>query len=61
MAEKKLKVIQIRSGLGRGKSQLATLKGLGLGRIGKTRVLENTPSVKGMVNKVEHLIKVEEV
>lgn len=53
-------VTQIKSGAGRVKSQQATLTGLGLGRIGKTRTLEATPAVQGMINKVAHLIEVKQ-
>lgn len=61
MASKKtVKVTQIKSSIGHGKDQIATLKGLGLNKIGRTSELEDTPSVRGMINKVAHLIKVEE-
>lgn len=53
-------VTQIGSPIGREKSQRATLKGLGLNKLHKTRELEDTPSVRGMINKVKHLVKVEE-
>lgn len=53
-------VTQVKSGAGRIKSQQATLTGLGLGRIGKTRTLEATPAVQGMINKVAHLIEVKQ-
>lgn len=55
----KLKVTQIASSIGRRKDQLATLLGLGLTRMGRTRVLVDTPSVRGMILKVRHLVKVE--
>jgi large subunit ribosomal protein L30 len=55
-----LKVTQIRSASGSTDRQRKTLTGLGLGRIGKTRVLEDTPSIRGMVEKVKHLVNVEE-
>jgi large subunit ribosomal protein L30 len=51
-------VTQTKSSAGRIKSQQATLTGLGLGRIGKTRTLQATPAVQGMIDKVAHLIKV---
>lgn len=61
MATKKtVKVTQIKSSIGHGKDQIATLKGLGLNKLGRTAVLEDTPAVRGMINKVAHLIKVEE-
>ena len=62
MATKKktVKVTQVRSSIGHGKDQIATLKGLGLNKIGRVSELEDTPSVRGMIKKVAHLIKVEE-
>ena len=54
---KKIKVILIKSGIGRKNDQKKTLIGLGLTRIGKIRELEDTPSVRGMINKVSHLVK----
>ncbi len=57
----RLKVTQVRSAIGRPPKQRATLKGLGLGRPGKSRVLKDTPEVRGMVRKVAHLVKVEPV
>ena len=50
-----------RSMIGRPQDQRATLRGLGLNRIGKTVRLEDTPSVRGMVKKVIHLVEVKEV
>ncbi len=47
-----------RSGIGRPKTQRATLKGLGLTRLHKTVVLKDTPEIRGMVRKVIHLIEV---
>ncbi|MGB1876100.1 MAG: 50S ribosomal protein L30 [Rhodospirillaceae bacterium] len=52
-------VTQIGSPIGRHKSQRATLKGLGLDKMHSTRTLEDTPSVRGMINKVSHLVRVE--
>ncbi|EGE47955.1 50S ribosomal protein L30 [Acetobacter pomorum DM001] len=61
MSDKKtFKVVQIASGNGRKPGQQATLIGLGLNKIGRERVLEDTPSVRGMVRKVAHLVKVED-
>ena len=59
MATKKLKVTQVGSSIGRPKDQLATLLGLGLTRMGRTRVLDDTPSIRGMIRKVQHLVRVE--
>ena len=61
MAEKKtVRVTQIGSPIGRRGDQRATLIGLGLNKMHRTRELEDTPSVRGMINKVSHLLKVEE-
>ena len=49
-----------RSAIGRPQDQRATLKGLGLQRLGMTVSLEDTPSVRGMVKKVLHLVEVTE-
>jgi large subunit ribosomal protein L30 len=54
--KKTLKVTQIRSANRRTKDQEATLIGLGLNKIGRSRELEDTPSVRGMIEKVKHLI-----
>ena len=56
-----LKVTLKHSAIGRSGKQLATIKGLGLRKIGHSRVLENTPAVRGMVKKVLHLVDVQEV
>jgi large subunit ribosomal protein L30 len=53
-------VKQISSGNGQKPGQQATLIGLGLNKIGRVRELEDTPSVRGMIRKVAHLVKVEE-
>jgi|TARA_Y100001934_G_scaffold78193_1_gene97153 large subunit ribosomal protein L30 len=63
MADKKkatVTVTQIGSPIRRRGDQRATLIGLGLNKMHKTRVLEDTPSVRGMINKVSHLVRVEE-
>jgi large subunit ribosomal protein L30 len=62
MAEKKntLKVRQTASGYGRVKAQIATLRGLGLGRVGREKVLLDTPEIRGMIKKVAHIVKVVE-
>jgi large subunit ribosomal protein L30 len=51
-------VTQTGSPIGRKAYQRSTLVGLGLNKIGRTRTLEDTPSVRGMINKVAHLVKV---
>jgi large subunit ribosomal protein L30 len=61
MAKKKtLIVTQTGSPIRRDERQLATLCGLGLNKIGRTRELEDTPAIRGMITKVKHMIKVEE-
>jgi large subunit ribosomal protein L30 len=57
----RLKVMLKYSTIGRNQRQVETIKGLGLRKIGQSRVLENTPAVRGMVKKVLHLVDVEEV
>ena len=60
MAKKSvIRVRQIKSGIGYSKDQKATLIGLGFRRMNQTVELEDTPSVRGMVNKVRHLVSVE--
>ena len=58
---KRLKVTQFASTIARPARQEAIVRGLGLGRIGKSKVLEDTPQVRGMINKVPHLVSVQEV
>lgn len=58
---KRIRVTQIGSPIRRPKDQRATLVGLGLNKMHRTRELEDTPSVRGMIEKVRHLIRVEEV
>ena len=58
-AAKTVKVTQIGSPIGRKPGQRETLIGLGLNKMHRTRELEDTPSVRGMIRKVAHLIKVE--
>ena len=60
MAEKTLKVRQTGSPIRRPKDQRATLTGLGLGKIGRVRELEDTPAVRGMIRKVSHMVEVVE-
>ena len=55
-----VRVRQVRSGIGFEKSQRATLKALGLGKIGRTRELPDNPQVRGMVNKIPHLVVIDD-
>ena len=59
-AKSTVRVTQIKSSIGRKVDQRQTLIGLGLNKIGRTRELEDTPSVRGMINKVKHLVRVEQ-
>ncbi|RLA47742.1 MAG: 50S ribosomal protein L30 [Gammaproteobacteria bacterium] len=56
----KLKVTQVRSRIGRLATHKACLTGLGLRRVGHSVMVEDTPSVRGMINKVSYMLKVEE-
>ena len=60
MAKGTIKVTQTGSPIRREKSQRATLVGLGLNKMGRTRELEDTPSIRGMIHKVKHMVRVEE-
>ena len=57
---KKLKVVQTGSPLRRNGDQRATLVGLGLNKIGRTRDLVDTPATRGMIRKVRHIVRVVE-
>jgi large subunit ribosomal protein L30 len=58
--KKTVKVRQVASGNGRKPGQQETLIGLGLNKINRVRELEDTPSVRGMIRKVAHLVRVEQ-
>ena len=55
-----LKVRQVRSGIGFSREQKATLKALGLGKIGRARTLPDNPAVRGMIHHIRHLVVAEE-
>ncbi len=57
----KIKITQVKSGIDRPERQKRTLQALGLRKVNATVEVEQTEQIKGMVNKVSHLIKVEEV
>jgi len=57
MAEKKIKVTLVKSVIGTKESHRATVRGLGLRRLNSSSVLEDTPAVRGMINKVSYLLK----
>lgn len=61
MANGKIRVTQIGSPIGRRSDQRATLVGLGLNKMHRSKELEDTASIRGMINKVSHLVKVEEL
>jgi large subunit ribosomal protein L30 len=56
----RVRVTQIGSPIGRPRDQRQTLIGLGLNKMHRTRELEDTPAVRGMIDKVRHLLRVEE-
>jgi large subunit ribosomal protein L30 len=58
---KKVRVTQVNSVIGRKPGQKETLIGLGLNKLRRTSELEDTPAVRGMIRKVAHLVKVEEL
>ncbi len=61
MGDKKtIRVTQVHSPIGRTGDQRATLIGLGLNKMHRTRELEDTPAVRGMISKVKHLVRVED-
>ena len=57
----RLKVTQVRSTIGTKPKHRGTLRALGLGRIGRSNTLPDRPEVRGMINRVPHLISIEEV
>ena len=57
----KIKITQVKSGIDRSERQKRTLQALGLRKMHATIEVEATPQIKGMVNAVHHLVKVEEV
>jgi large subunit ribosomal protein L30 len=56
----KLNVRQVKSGIGFDKTQKATLRALGLGRIGKSRQVPDNPEIRGMIRKVTHLVVIDD-
>jgi large subunit ribosomal protein L30 len=61
MSEKKLRITLVRSPIGNTVRQKATVKGLGLGKLQSSVIQADTPSIRGMIAKVSHLVEVEEV
>ena len=58
---KKLKITLVKSFIGRPEAQRRVLRGMGLGKVNRTVVLNDTPEIRGMVRKVEHLVSAVEV
>ncbi|MBK8443875.1 MAG: 50S ribosomal protein L30 [Sphingobacteriales bacterium] len=56
-----LKLTQVRSSIKRPHTQVSVLKTVGLGRIGKTVIVEDSPSIQGVIAKIGHLLKVEKI
>ena len=59
--EKKLKITQIKSYIGRPEAQRKVLRGMGLGKVNRTVLLNDTPEIRGMIRKVVHLVAAVEV
>jgi large subunit ribosomal protein L30 len=57
----KLKITQVKSYIGRPELQRRVLRGMGLGKMHRTVLLEDTPEIRGMINKVSHLVSVEKL
>lgn len=58
---KKLRIKQIKSYIGRPEKHRRILRGMGLGRLNRTVLLQDTPGIRGMARKVRHLIAMEEI
>ncbi len=59
MSNKKIKVTMTKSSIGRLKKHKACVAGLGLRRIGQTVEVEDTPSIRGMINRISYMVRVE--
>ena len=59
-AKNTITVTQVKSPIGRPVKQRETLKGLGLNKLHRTRTLEDTPAVRGMIRAVQHLVRVDD-
>jgi len=58
--DKKIKITMVKSYIGRPQKQRQILRGMGLGKLNKTVLLDDTPEIRGMIRKVSHLVFVEE-
>jgi large subunit ribosomal protein L30 len=61
IVDKKLKITMVKSYIGRPEKQRQILRGMGLWKLNKTVLLEDTPEIRGMINKVSHLVLMEEL
>jgi len=61
VSEKKLKITLVSSSIGRNERQKRTLRALGLKKLNQTVIKDDTPEIRGMVNKLKHLLDVEEL
>ena len=59
--EKKIKITLVKSWVGRPETQRKVLRGMGLGKVNRTVVLKDTPEIRGMIQKVTHLVSAVEV
>ena len=59
--EKKLKITLVKSYIGRPQNQRQVLRGMGLEKLNKTVMLKDTPEIRGMIKKVSHLVRMEEL
>jgi large subunit ribosomal protein L30 len=59
--EKKLRITWVKSSIGYSRRQKGTIRALGLKRLGQTVEQKSTPAIRGMVDKVSHLVEIEEV
>ena len=61
MSEKKLRITLVKSPIGYSKRQKETVRSLGLRRLQSSVIQDDTPPIRGMINKISHLVKVEEI
>ncbi len=61
MADRKYRIVQVRSAIGRKEVQKRTLEALGIKRLNQPVIHRDTPQIRGMINRVAHLLEVEEV
>ncbi|MGZ6208632.1 MAG: 50S ribosomal protein L30 [Syntrophales bacterium] len=61
IVDKKIKITMVKSYIGRPQKQRQILRGMGLGKLNKTVLLDDTPEIRGMIRKVSHLVFMEEL